>query len=88
MYSASVFSKNKYKSPTIRVDLGLWCGVMCFGGRRVVLGHRDLSQGVWGDWECLCGSVLGLGGKGFGFGSGVFGEYFFGLEVGQVGFAG
>ena len=35
--------KNESKSPNIRVDLGLWCGVVCFGGRRVVLGHRDLS---------------------------------------------
>ena len=35
--------KNETKYPNIRVDLGLWCGVVCFGGRRVVLGHRDLS---------------------------------------------
>ena len=34
--------KNEPKSPNIRFDLGLWCDVMCFWGRRVVLGHRGL----------------------------------------------
>ena len=70
MYSASVFFilKNKSKSSNIRVDLGLWCDVMCFGGRRVVLGHRDLSQGVfWGGWglRVLVWVSFGLGWEGF-----------------------
>ena len=35
--------KNEPKYPIIRVDLGLWCGVLGFGGRRIVLGYRGLS---------------------------------------------
>ena len=43
---------------------------------------------MFGAWECLCGSVLGLGGKGFGFRCGVLGYVILGFGVGQVGFAG
>ena len=35
--------KNEPKYPNIRVHLGLWYGVMCFGGRGIVLGYRDVS---------------------------------------------
>ena len=37
-------------------------------------------------WEGLCGSILGLCGKGFGLRHGVFGGVVFGFGVGQVGF--
>ena len=42
-----------------------------------MLGHGGLRLGVWGmfgAWEGSCGSVLGLGVKCFGFGSGVLGD--------------
>ena len=43
---------------------------------------------MFGACEGLCGPVLGLGLKGFGFGRRGFGYVIFGFKVGQVGFAG
>ena len=43
---------------------------------------------MFGAREVLCGPVLDLGEKGFGLGSGGFGDMVLGFGVGQVGLAG